>query len=98
MTEKQSQLAILFADISGSTSLYERLGDVEAKQQVAACLEAIIDQVEIHRGRVINTIGDEVLCTFADASVAAEAAMDMQETFDVTVHQKPDKRVGMAIR
>ncbi|MCC7081006.1 MAG: adenylate/guanylate cyclase domain-containing protein [Burkholderiales bacterium] len=70
--------AVLFADISGSTMLYEKLGDAAAKTLVDECLE-IMRSVTVRRGgRVIKTIGDELMCVFPDADRASLAATDMQ--------------------
>jgi adenylate cyclase len=80
MAEPASSLAILFADISGSTRLYETLGDAAAKRRVADCIALLTEVVRRHRGEVIRIIGDEVLGTFPEADAAAEAARTMHET------------------
>jgi len=79
MARKAATLAIVFADISGSTKLYERLGDAIARELVAQCLGVMSEYVEKHSGKVIKTIGDEIMCTFPTADQAVEAAMGMQE-------------------
>lgn len=71
-------LAVLFAAISGSTALYERLGDLEARKRVATCLPTMTEQVIHHAGVVIKTIGDELMCTFPEAGSAVHAAIAMQ--------------------
>lgn len=67
-------MAIMFADITGSTRLYEQLGDDAAQARVAECLDLAAAQVTENRGRVIKTIGDEVLCVFRSVSDAVAAA------------------------
>ncbi|MFN7552851.1 MAG: adenylate/guanylate cyclase domain-containing protein, partial [Pseudomonadota bacterium] len=52
---------ILFADVSGSTKLFELRGDVEARRIVAAVLAALGEVAGRHGGRVIKTIGDSVM-------------------------------------
>ena len=79
MVTAQSKLVVLFADIGGSTALYERLGDVKARKQVAACLSTVTGHVKRSGGEVIKTIGDEVMCTFADAEAAVNPAIGMQK-------------------
>lgn len=74
----ESELSILFADISGSTRLYESLGDARARELVATCLELCANCVRRHHGEVIKTIGDEIMCTFTSADQAVVAAMDIQ--------------------
>lgn len=74
-TEK---LAVLFADISGSTALYDRLGDTTARQLIAECMTVMTREMSAHGGTLIKTIGDEILCTFPDPIAALEAACAMQ--------------------
>ena len=38
---QRTKLAILFADISGSTALYDKLGDTQALGLVAKCLDIL---------------------------------------------------------
>lgn len=72
------QLAIVFADVSGSTRLYETLGDVEALRTVGRCLEIVRLSSEEHAGRLLRTIGDGALVIFPYAANAAYATIDMQ--------------------
>ncbi len=75
MTER----CILFADVVGSTALYEKLGDAEAKHAVERCLKRVRLAVEHFGGRTIKNIGDGVLADFADPSSATAAACEMQQ-------------------
>jgi len=75
-----ARLAILFADVSGSTQLYETLGDVRACGIVARCIAVMIEATRRHGGTLVRTIGDEVMTTFPDAAAAAEAACEMQQS------------------
>ncbi len=69
---------ILFADVSGSTRLFEQKGDVEARRLIAAVLSALTVVCNSHGGKVIKTIGDEIMCTFRGALQGVLAACDMQ--------------------
>jgi class 3 adenylate cyclase len=71
-------ITILFADISGSTRLFETLGDVEARRIIGGALEILTRIAASHGGRLVKTIGDEIMCTFPAAVQAALAACDMQ--------------------
>ena len=75
----EAQLAVLFADLSGSTQLYDTLGDVRARSIVARCIAVMTEATHRHGGTLVKTIGDEVMTTFPDAAAAAEAACEMQE-------------------
>jgi len=77
--QQQSSMAILFADVSGSTRLYETQGDAKARRMIGRCVELMTESTLKHGGALIKTIGDEVMCRFAAADDAAAAALDMQE-------------------
>jgi len=72
-----AERAILFADIAGSSGLYVRLGDVAARGLVADCVAVMAAVVNRNGGRVIKTIGDEVMATFPSAPAALLAASDL---------------------
>ena len=72
------KLAILFADVAGSTKLYETLGDAEALLTIGRCLEIMRIVCEEHGGRVVKTIGDEAMAVFPLPANAAYAAIAMQ--------------------
>lgn len=70
---------ILFADVAGSTRLYEKLGDAEARHTVERCLKRVRLAVEGCHGRVVKTIGDAILAVFADTESCLQAACQMQQ-------------------
>jgi hypothetical protein len=74
----------MFADISDSTSLYQKLGDAAARNIVNACLQVINGVLARYEGRLVKTIGDEVMCVFPDADLAVLAASDMQAQVSTT--------------
>lgn len=78
MTPRIQKLAVLFADICGSTALYESLGDVLARRLITRCFETMTGKVTAYQGTVIKTIGDEIMCTFPGAENAFTAACAMQ--------------------
>ena len=73
-------LAILFADISGSTRLYETLGNSKAQRIVTQCLVILTDVVERYGGKIVKNIGDELMCTFSSADEASSASNEMHRT------------------
>lgn len=81
---KDIELAIVFADVVGSTALYEALGDAKAREMVAICIDTMRTATEQHQGTVIKTMGDEVMSTFATADEALNAASQMQHA--ITSH------------
>ncbi len=75
---KDLEVAILFADVVGSTQLFDKYGDSKASETVALCLDVMKDATHQFDGTVIKTIGDEVLSTFATVDDAMSAAAQMQ--------------------
>jgi len=73
------ELAILFADVVDSTKLYERLGDLPARDKIGTCIEVMRAATGQNRGTLVNTMGDGVMATFPSASDAAAAAAQMQK-------------------
>jgi adenylate cyclase len=78
MGETTAAGCVLFADVSGSTKLYDTIGDDAAHQAIDLCLKLFSALTEQHGGRVIKTIGDEVMAVFPEASKAGAAARDIQ--------------------
>ena len=76
---KDIELAILFADVVGSTRLYEQMGDLRARDMVTICIDIMRSATEQHQGTVIKTMGDEVMATFPAADNALNAAAQMQQ-------------------
>jgi class 3 adenylate cyclase len=72
------EVAILFADVVGSTQLYDKFGDTKASETVARCLDIMKDATYQYNGTVIKTIGDEVMSTFPTVDEAMGAASQMQ--------------------
>jgi class 3 adenylate cyclase len=75
---KDLEVAILFADVVGSTQLYDEYGDTKASETVAHCLDVMKDATHQFNGTVIKTIGDEVMATFPTVDDAMAAASQMQ--------------------
>ena len=81
---KDIELAILFADVVGSTRIYEVMGDLRARDMVLTCVEIMRTATEQNHGTVIKTIGDEIMATFPTANDALNAASRMQH--DIRIH------------
>lgn len=72
-------ITILFTDLKGSTSYFEKFGDAAGLLMVHRCNTALSLAVERHGGRVIKTIGDAVMAAFEDPAEAIAASIEMQE-------------------
>jgi len=87
--------AVGFADLVSFTRLVRRLSERELARMVQRFEALASDVVTAHGGRVIKTVGDEVLFVAIGAAPAAAIALDLVEAMaedDVL----PDVRVGMA--
>ncbi|AJC56329.1 MULTISPECIES: adenylate/guanylate cyclase domain-containing protein [Streptomyces] len=89
------RLAVGFADLVGFTRLTRRLEEEELGELVEAFETTAADLVAAHGGRLIKTLGDEVLFAADDAGIAAEIGLRLIETMghDETM---PELRVGIA--
>jgi class 3 adenylate cyclase len=82
MSATPCNFCILFGDVAGSTRLYEKLGDAEALRAVELCLNCMERFVTLYKGRVVKTIGDELMVAFSSAEDGFHAACDMQTDID----------------
>lgn len=84
---------ILFCDVVGSTQLYRDLGDDSALVVISACLATISNQIAGRKGRVVKTIGDEIMAIFPDAVSAYDAAVTIQRSCSVDPgHRRSDQK------
>jgi adenylate cyclase len=74
---------VLFADVSGSTKLYEAAGDAMALETINRMLGDMRRATEAAGGRVVKTIGDEVMALFPTPQAAAVAASQIQAETDL---------------
>src|SRR5210317_2146539 len=90
------EVAILFADVVGSTQLYDKFGDTKASETVARCLDIMKDATYQYNGTVIKTIGDEVMSTFPTVDEAMGAASQMQSR--ISSDSRQGGRIAVSIR
>ena len=76
---KITSLTFLFTDLSGSTELYERVGDLVAFDLVRAHFQVLHEIVAAEAGAVVKTIGDAVMATFPTPDRAVAAALRMRD-------------------
>ena len=73
---------VLFADVSGSTKRYESEGDKSAMEAIARCIDLLRQTVESSGGRVLKTIGDEIMAVLPTPDAAAIASAQMQNAVE----------------
>src|SRR2546428_8154963 len=80
--EESRQATVLFADVSGTTKRYETAGDAAALTAIGHCIERMRKAAESTGGRVVKTIGDEIMALFPSPDAAAGAASEMHATIE----------------
>jgi class 3 adenylate cyclase len=73
---------ILFADLRGSTSMYETLGNAHASTVVTQTVALMARIIGHHRGHVVKTLGDGLMAMFESAADAVDAADEMHDSLE----------------
>lgn len=82
MAREYIEAAVMFADVTDSTKLYDTLGDSVANRAIGKSIAIMKQLTEMYNGHVIKTIGDEVMCRFASADDCVNAAKEICEELD----------------
>jgi adenylate cyclase len=88
-------LAIGFADLSGFTALTRRLSEGELRDLLETFESFSTDIVGARGGRIVKTIGDEILFQIDDPGEAAETALELIEAAEAD-DLMPPLRAGLA--
>lgn len=85
--------AVVFADLVGSTGIFERLGDDAASRFITGFAAALTTTFEKHQGRVVKLLGDGLFVVFQRESDALQACIAIQKGLsDVPVFPAGDSR------
>jgi adenylate cyclase len=76
MSSTPDHQVIMFADIVGSTALYESLGDGEAQRIISECLSLAKESTNGHAGTLVTELGDEIMTVFSDPGDEAAAVCE----------------------
>ncbi len=95
MNNNEKIQSVLFADVSGSARLHEKLGDAEALRAVDRCLKRMERGVEGFGGRIVKTVGGELMALFEQPDDATQSAIEMQQR---VADLPPVSGVKLAIR
>ena len=92
---------VVFTDLAGSTGLFAPLGNEKATEAVTRLTRWIGEVIEAHEGRVVKNLGDGVLGTFADATDAMFAALEIQRAHQIRLARWPaalrtEIKIGLA--
>lgn len=78
MPDSEHHVVLLFAAMSGSARLYERLEDDVVGRAVKGCIASVESAVGMFHGRLVQVGVEEVLALFDNPASACQAAMEMQ--------------------
>ncbi|WP_296311249.1 adenylate/guanylate cyclase domain-containing protein [Pseudomonas sp.] len=92
---------VVFADLTGSTAVFESMGNARAAETVTRLTQWIAAVCEAHQGRVVKTLGDGVLAVFQSGDWATRAALEMQRNHQKRIQTWPpalrmELQIGMA--
>ncbi len=95
------QTTVVFTDLTGSTTVFEALGNLRATRAVTELTQWICQLLTARGGQVIKTLGDGVLTVFPNPAAAIEAVVELQRQHQVNLLQLPRAehlpiRVGVA--
>ena len=96
-----SEFTVVFADLTGSTGVFEALGNAKATQAITRLTEWMGKVCVAQHGRVVKNLGDGVLMVFRQSADAVEAATEMQRIHTERIKAWPEKlkmrlQVGLA--
>lgn len=79
MSSSDRQMVLMFADVCGNVSLFERMADTEALYAIDRCLKRMTRAVDGFSGRVVEAGGGELLVAFDTPEDACHAAIEIQQ-------------------
>jgi adenylate cyclase len=94
-TSPSTSLVVGFADLVGFTSLTRDVGEAELAGVVETFEALASDVIAEHSGRVVKTLGDEVMFTADDPAQGAQIALELADRVDAA-DGVPDVRIGLA--
>ncbi len=95
MSRETINCVVMFADVAGSTAMYENMGDDLARERISKALNTLISICRRHSAKLVKTIGDEILVYFNDIDMAVYAARAIQETME---DDRSPETIGVSIR
>src|SRR4051812_31867229 len=93
-----SDRTVLFADLRGSTGLFESLGNAEATSVVTHCVNALGTPVTGHEGHVVKTLGDGLMSVFDEPAHAVAAAIQMHDVLEAIASRAGERGASAGLR
>src|SRR5579864_5160491 len=94
----KNALTVLFTDVVGSTSFFERNGDTAGLVMIHRHDELAARAIQQYEGTVVKTIGDSAMAEFPNPGSAVRAAVDIERQFlKLNLTLPEDQRVEVRI-
>ncbi|MDM0110599.1 adenylate/guanylate cyclase domain-containing protein [Variovorax sp. J22R133] len=96
-----AQTTVVFADLTGSTRVFEAMGNARATETVTRLIQWIGGVCEAHGGRVVKSLGDGAFAVFANGEAATTAVLELQRNHQKRLQAWPaplrmDLQIGVA--
>ena len=85
-----AEVTVVFADLTGSTGVFELLGNTKATHAITRITHWIGKVCEAHNGHVVKYLGDGVLIIFPQNPDAIDAVTELQRIHQVRIKKWPD--------
>ena len=94
----KNALTVLFTDVVGSTSFFERNGDTAGLVMIHRHDELAARAIQQYEGTVVKTIGDSAMAEFPNPGSAVRAAVEIERQFlKLNLTLPEDQRVEVRI-
>ncbi len=93
-----AERTVLFADLRGSTALYESLGNAEATAVVTNAVGVMSKAVDEVGGQLVKTLGDGLMAAFETSAAGAKAALAMHEALEQLVARGRERGASAGLR
>jgi adenylate cyclase len=93
-----AERTVLFADLRGSTALYETLGNAEATSVVTHTVGVLSKAVIDSGGQLIKTLGDGLMAVFDNPETGMESAQAMHDALDELVSRGRERGASPGLR
>lgn len=80
---------VVFADLYGSTGVFESLGNAKATEAVTQATNWVAEKITANGGRVVKLLGDGVLATFKKSPDAIATVVDIQRSYQLRLASLP---------
>lgn len=86
-----AEVTVVFADLTGSTGVFESLGNAKATQAITRLTQWIGKVCQAYRGHVVKYLGDGVLVVFPDNADAVDAVTELQRVHRDRIRNWPEQ-------